>query len=54
MDLEVAFLDQLYDRTTDENYDKNTRFNVTYSLLKGLSGKPYFKIMYKTLFVKSN
>ena len=38
-----TFLDQLYDRTTDENYDKNTRFNVTYSLLKGLSGKPYFK-----------
>jgi len=41
--LRAAFLDQLYDRTTDENYDKNTRFNVTYSLLKGLSGKPYFK-----------
>ena len=37
------FLDQLYDRTTNNKYDESTRFKLTYQLLKGISGKPYFK-----------
>ena len=41
--LRAAFLDQLYDRTTNEKYDNTTRFKITYQLLKGMSGKKYFK-----------
>ena len=41
--LRAQFLDQLYDRTNNTKYDESTRFNVTYQLLKGISGKPYFK-----------
>ena len=45
--LRAQFLDQLYDRTNNTKYDESTRFNVTYKLLKGISGKPYFKACVK-------
>ena len=41
--LRAQFLDQLYDRVSDQNFDEKTRFNVSYKLLKGLSGKPFFR-----------
>ena len=41
--LRAAFLDQLYEKTTNEKFDNTTRFNVTYQMLKSASGKPYFK-----------
>ena len=41
--LRAQFLDQLYDRTNNTKFDESTRFSVTYKMLKGLSGKPYFK-----------
>ena len=39
--------DSLYDRTTNDKYDDTTRFKLTYQLLKGISGKPYYKACYK-------
>ncbi len=45
--LRAQFLDQLYDRTNNTKFDESTRFNVTYKMLKGLSGKPYFKACVK-------
>ena len=45
--LRAQFLDSLYDRTTNDKYDDTTRFKLTYQLLKGISGKPYYKACYK-------
>lgn len=45
--LRAQFLDQLYDRTNNTKFDESTRFSVTYKMLKGLSGKPYFKACVK-------
>ena len=45
--LRAQFLDQLYDRTTNNKFDESTRFKLTYDLLKGISGKPFYKACYK-------
>ena len=45
--LRAQFLDSLYDRTTNNKFDETTRFKLTYDLLKGISGKPYYKACYK-------
>ena len=45
--LRAQFLDQLYDRTTNNKFDETTRFKLTYDLLKGISGKPFYKACYK-------
>jgi len=45
--LRAQFLDQLYDRTTNNKFDETTRFKLTYDLLKSISGKKYYKACYK-------
>ena len=45
--LRAQFLDALYERTTNDKYDETTRFKLSYDLLKGISGKPYYKACYK-------
>ena len=45
--LRAQFLDSLYDKTNNDKYDDTTRFRLTYQLLKGISGKPYYKACYK-------
>lgn len=45
--LRAQFLDALYDTTNNDKFDASTRFKLTYNLLKGISGKPYYKACYK-------
>ena len=45
--LRAQFLDALYERTNNDKFDATTRFKLTYKLLKGISGKPYYKACYK-------
>ena len=45
--LRAQFLDALYDTTNNDKFDASTRFKLTYDLLKGISGKPYYKACYK-------
>ena len=45
--LRANFLDALFERTNNNKFDATTRFNLTYKLLKGVSGKPYYKACYK-------
>ena len=45
--LRAQFLDALYDTTNNDKFDATTRFKLTYQLLKGISGKPFYKACYK-------
>ena len=47
INLRIRLLDRLVDETNNNKFDATTRFNLTYKLLKGVSGKPYYKACYK-------
>lgn len=45
--IRAQFLDALYDTTTNEKYDRTTRFRITYDLLKASSQLRYFRPCFK-------
>ena len=45
--LRAKFLDALLDNTTNKRYDKTTRFNANYRMLKAASKTRYFKPCFK-------
>jgi hypothetical protein len=45
--LRAKFLDNLMELTSSTKYDENTRFRLTYSMLKGASKFKYFKPCFK-------
>jgi len=47
MVLRAKFLDALMDITDDKKYDENTKFNMSYSMLKRASSMKYFKPCFK-------
>jgi hypothetical protein len=47
MVLRAKFLDALMDISDDKKYDDNTKFNLSYSMLKKASGMKYFKPCFK-------
>lgn len=47
MTLRAKFLDALLDNTTNEKYDKTTRFQLNYTMLKRTSKMKYFRPCFK-------
>mgnify|MGYP003672905412 FL=1 len=47
MVLRAKFLDALMEITDDKKYDENTKFNLSYSMLKKASSMKYFKPCFK-------
>ena len=47
MQLRAKLLDALMDITSDKKYDDNTRFNLSYNMLKRASSMRYFKPCFK-------
>lgn len=45
--LRAQLLDRLMEYTTDDKYNKNTRFDLTYSLLSSVSKLKYYKPCFK-------
>ena len=47
MVLRAKFLDALMEITDDKKYDENTKFNLSYSMLKRATSMKYFKPCFK-------
>ena len=47
MTLRAKFLDALLNIASDKKYDDNTKFNLSYSMMKRASGMKYFKPCFK-------
>ena len=51
MVLRAKFLDALMEITDDKKYDDNTKFNMSYSMLKRASSMKYFKPCFKRYLI---